>query len=212
MNSGGDDDTIRDAAASRTVPITTAKPAVSNAFISLPVTSEVLRTHPNKTNVLGPALSVHETHPSASIAVATTSSVLASTSISTSTAFKVHDFLNSLTLSPLVSTASPERLSSTLRRPVPTTAVHSEYSRDTTDLNLNRTTFQPRTTALSTTTTAPVGPPVTTQQYRLYGDGERTVNFREPYYDTNVPQQAQHTQSDPGTDLAAAISKLAVAN
>ena len=67
MNSGGDDDTIRDAAASRTVPITTAKPAVSNAFISLPVTSEVLRTHSNKTNVLGPALSVHETHPSLSL-------------------------------------------------------------------------------------------------------------------------------------------------
>ena len=176
-------------------------------LISAPITS-----HINKTNVLGPSLSVPEVHYPASFAVATSSSVFASTSIATSTAFKVHDFLNSLTLSPLISGPSPERPSSTVHRPVATTTASSEYSRDTTDLNLNRTIFQPRSAALSTTTTAPVGPPVTTQQYRLYGDGERTVNFREPYYDTNVPQQAQHTQSDPGTDLAAAISKLAVAN
>ena len=58
-------------------------------LISAPITS-----HINKTNVFGPSLSVPEVHYPASIAVATSSSVFASTSIATSTVFKVHDFLN----------------------------------------------------------------------------------------------------------------------
>ena len=125
---------------------------------------------------------------------------LASTSIPSTSQSKVTDYLNSISLSPLHLTASPERLSSTLR-------LNQHTRPPDVDPTVARTDV---TTAIST---APRwNPVVSTHNMRCFGDGERTVNFREPLYDTGMNRQSAQRAVNTNDELAKAINRLSITN
>ena len=97
---------------------------------------------------------------------------LASTSIANASQSKVTDYLNSIDLSPLHLTASPERLSLTLR-----------LNQQTRPPNVYPTVARTDITT-ATSTAQRWNPIVSTHNMRCFGDGERTVNFCEYLYDT----------------------------
>ena len=125
----------------------------------------------------------------------------ASTSIATST--KVNQYLNSLDVSPL-NTVEAEPLSSTLRKSFPDVTADS---------------FRPLPTPSGLVSTAPS---TAAMGYRLFGDGERTVTFRNPItsvqYTPPMMQQPAETlmptssPMDAVVQLAKSMEKIAASN
>ena len=76
----------------------------------------------------------------------------------------------------------------------------------------NVTTGGPLTVQTNPTINTKWNPVVSAGNYRLFGDGERTVNFREPLYDTNVPRKPPEATGSAHEELAQAMKRLAVAN
>ena len=125
---------------------------------------------------------------------------LASTSIAFTSQAKVADYLNSIDLSPLHLTASPERRSSTLRLNQQTRPPDVYPTVARTDV----------TTAISTAQRW--NPVVSTHNMRCFGDGETTVNFREPLYDTGMNRQPTESAVNTNDELAKAIIRLSITN
>ena len=172
----------------------TSAAAIPRPSQSFPATSVV----PTDRQNIG--LSTSSTLAATTTSVSSGINRLASTSLAATCHSKVNDYLNTISLSPLLSSASPERMSSTLR---PSKTIQHEH---------NVTTGGPLTVQTNPTINTKWNPVVSAGNYRLFGDGERTVNFREPLYDTNVPRKPPEATGSAHEELAQAMKRLAVAN